>query len=82
MSGLPQQPPRCTSSPYDPDDRTVMSRRRDLRRGVMLRLALVLAERACDMGLVDSVALQGYFLSLSLVTNKPRFSKHWSAGAS
>ena len=32
------------------------------------------------VGLVDSIALQGYFLSLSLVTNKPCFSKHWSTG--
>jgi len=33
------------------------------------------------VGLVDSIALQ-YFLSLSLVTNKPHFSKHWSVEAS
>ena len=34
------------------------------------------------VGLVDSIVLQEYFLSLSLVTNKPHFSKHWSVGAS
>ena len=41
----------------------------------------VLAERAYNMGyvgLVGSVILQGYLISLILTTNKLCFSKHYS----